>query len=263
MQPIFDCHAHIVDPSFDDDRQQIIERAQSHGVTGIITIGETYEDAVKNLKLSGQYECLFPCIGLYPTILDIEQAEQIVQLIRENHHLLAGVGEVGLDFWKVKEDADREMQRHIFGMMIDIAMEYDLPLNVHSRSAGRHTIDLLLSRGAKRVQMHAFDGRYGKAIPALEAGYFFSVPPSIIRSQQKQKLIKNLPLKSLLLETDSPVLGPVSRERNEPANILISLETIAEIRQVSEEDVATAIEDNFSRLYGERIDKINQARANK
>ena len=253
MTTQFDCHAHLVDPTFDDDRSEVIARAQNKGVKGIITVGETYDDALKNLKLTKQHECLFPCLGLYPTILDLDQAEQIVQLIRENHHLLAGVGEVGLDYWKVKEEEEREIQRHIFSMMIEIAMKYDLPLNVHSRSAGRHTIDLLLSKGAGRVQMHAFDGRYGRAMPAIDAGFFFSIPPSIDRSAQKQKLVKNLPLDSLLLESDSPVLGPVGNERNEPANIMVSLKAISEIKQLSEDEVANAINENFIRIYGDQM----------
>lgn len=261
MLPLFDCHAHICDDAFDRDRQHVIKRANAKGVKGIIVVGETHDDALKNLKLAQEYNCIYPCIGIYPTTIDVEHAEKVVQLIRDNHHLLAGIGEVGLDYWKVKDEGEREIQRHIFGMMIDIAIEFNLPLNVHSRSAGRHTIDLLLVKGAKRVQMHAFDGRFGRALPALEAGYFFSVPPSIVRSVQKQKLVKNLSLDSLLLESDSPVLGPTATERNEPVNILVSLKTIAAIRQIPEGEATIAINRNFLRLYGERVSNINRLRA--
>ncbi len=249
MTSLFDCHAHICDESFDADREEVIKRADAKGVSGIIAVGETYDDAVKNLKLAKQFDCIYPCLGVYPTRLDIDHAEKVVQLVRENHHILAGIGEVGLDYWKVKDESEREVQRHIFDMMIDLAIEFDLPLNVHSRSAGLPTIDLLLSKGARRVQMHAFDGRYGKAVPALEASYYFSIPPSVVRSPQKQKLVKNLPLESLLLESDSPVLGPTASERNEPSNISISLRAIAEIKQISEEELATAVSDNFRQLY--------------
>ncbi|MCK5008743.1 MAG: TatD family hydrolase, partial [Spirochaetales bacterium] len=121
---------------------------------------------------------------------------------------LAGIGEVGLDRWIVKEEADRSVQETIFRRYIDLAIELDVPLNVHSRSSGRQAIATLLDRGALRVQLHAFDGKASTAGPAVEAGYFFSVPPSILRSRQKQKLVRALPLGSLLLESDSPVLGP-------------------------------------------------------
>ena len=83
----------------------------------------------------------------------------------------------------VKGEEDREVQRDIFGQFADLARELDLPLNVHSRSAGRHAVSLLLERGARRVQLHAFDGKLSSALPAVEAGYFFSVPPSVVRSR--------------------------------------------------------------------------------
>ena len=151
------------------------------------------------------------------------------------------VGEVGLDFWVVKDAAQRQLQRRIFTGFIDLALELDLPLNVHSRSAGRHAVELLMARGARRVQMHAFDGKITAARPALEAGYFFSIPPSIVRSRQKQKLVRHLPLEALLVETDCPVLGPDPQVRNEPANLTIAIAAIAEIKQVPNEQVVASV----------------------
>jgi TatD DNase family protein len=111
-------------------------------------------------------------------------------------------------------------------------------------------IEALLTEGAKRVQLHAYGGKASSALPALDAGYFFSIPTSIVRSRQKQKLVKRLPLSCLLLETDSPVLGPEPGKRNEPANLLVALRTIAELKEVSEEEVVEAVAENFQRLYG-------------
>jgi TatD DNase family protein len=127
---------------------------------------------------------------------------------------------------------------------------------VHSRSAGRHAIALLTECGATRVQLHAFDGKYSAALPAAEAGYFFSIPPSVVRSRQKQKLVKRLPLACLLVETDSPVLGPTPDERNEPANIRISIKAIAEIKGVHEDQVIEAVNENTRKLYGDSILKV-------
>jgi TatD DNase family protein len=98
--------------------------------------------------------------------------------------------------------------------------------------------------------MHAFDGKAGSAAPAVEAGYFFSVPPSVTRSRQKQKLVKQLPLSCLLLETDAPVLGPSPEERNEPGNLTVSLQVVAEIKDVPQEQVREAVVENTARLYG-------------
>jgi TatD DNase family protein len=134
-------------------------------------------------------------------------------------------------------------------MFVDLSLELDLPLNVHSRSAGRHVIDILLARGAKRVQLHAFDGKFGTALAAVEAGYFFSIPPSVARSRQKQKLVRNLPLSCLMVESDSPVLGPEAGERNEPANSRIAIETIAHLKGETVQTVAEEMYNNSCRLY--------------
>jgi TatD DNase family protein len=103
------------------------------------------------------------------------------------------------------------------------------------------------------VQLHAFDGRSSAAQPAVEAGFFFSIPPSIARSGQKQKLVRQLPLSCLLAETDSPVLGPFAQERNEPANAVLSIQWIAAIKGISEQQVAEAVSENTRRLYGELV----------
>ena len=167
------------------------------------------------------------------------------------------IGEVGLDFWVVKEEPHRELQKEILKGFISLARELDLPLNIHSRSAGRHAVALLLEYGASRVQMHAFDGKASAALPAVEAGFFFSIPPSVVRSRQKQKLVKNLPLSCLLVETDSPVLGPDPKQRNEPANVTISIKAIAELKGLVEEKVKDAVRENTVRLYGNFVNDDN------
>jgi len=247
---LVDTHAHLCDTSFDGDLTAVLDRASAAGVSSIIAVGETLEDGEKNLAMAREYAQVQPAAGLYPTHLDPSAAQEVITFIeRERDHLVA-IGEVGLDFWAVKEEREREVQREIFAMFIEMGKKRDLPLNVHSRSAGRHTIKLLLEKGATKVQLHAFDGKASTALPAVEAGYFFSIPPSIVRSRQKQKLVKNLPLSCLLLETDSPVLGPTPGERNEPANALVSLRAISEIKKLPQEAVMEAVLENTRRLYG-------------
>jgi TatD DNase family protein len=108
----------------------------------------------------------------------------------------------------------------------------------------------LLQRGARRVQLHAFDGKTSAALPAVEAGFFFSIPPSVTRSRQKQKLVRGLPLDCLLLETDSPVLGPDPAVRNEPASAATSARVIAEIKGIRLESVLEQTLENTLTLYG-------------
>jgi TatD DNase family protein len=248
---LIDCHAHLGDPVFDTDRHDVLRRARAAGVAGVVTVGETFEDAERNLRLADVHPEILPAAGLYPTHLDLDEAERIASLIRDRRERWVAIGEVGLDHWKVQESPDREKQREIFARFVRLSLELDLPLNVHSRSAGRHAIAVLLEEGARRAQLHAFDGKPASAMPAVEAGYSFSIPPSIVRSRQKQKLVRRLPLSCLLLETDSPVLGAVPGERNEPAHVRISLKAIAELKGLSEDEVAEAVTVNARRLFGD------------
>ena len=251
--PLVDCHAHLVDPLFDADRDEVLRRARDAGVVATIAVGETLEDATRNLELAERHAEILPAAGLYPTHLDRFQAERMERLIRDNRRRLVAIGEVGLDHWKVREAPEREIQREIFTRFIRLSNELDLPLNVHSRSAGRHVVALLLDEGARRVQLHAFDGKPSSALPAVEAGFFFSIPASVVRSRQKQKLVRRLPLTCLLLETDSPVLSPEPGQRNEPANVRLALEAVANLKGLSEDEVAETVAANARRLFGERL----------
>ena len=191
--PIFDTHAHLCDSSFDADRDAVVKRAQEAGVDSILIVGENLEDGQRNVELAAAYGCLKVAVGLYPEYADVGEAEKIVTFIRNNAEHLTAIGEVGLDFWIAKEEPERDLQREVFQRFILLANEIDLPLNIHSRSAGRHAVAMLIENNAKRVQLHAFDGKASAALPAVEAGCYFSVPPSVVRSRQKQKLLKHLP----------------------------------------------------------------------
>jgi TatD DNase family protein len=247
---MIDTHAHLCDSAFAHDLPAVLRRAREAGVRRVIAVGESLADAKVNIELAAAHpDIVAPAAGLFPTRLDRGEADELCVWIRRHRAKLAAVGEVGLDHWKVQEEGERELQREIFARFIRLALELDLPLNVHSRSAGRATIEFLLDQGARRVQMHAFDGRAASALPGVEAGYYFSVPPSVLRSPQKQKLVRRLPLSSLLLETDSPVLGAEPGVRNEPAQAARSLTAIADLRQIPVQEVQEAIVINERALY--------------
>ena len=245
----FDAHAHMVAQEFRADRAEVLQRAERQGLLGIISVVETLEEARENLSLARQFSILKPAAGLFPTILALEQATAMISFIRENRDQIVAIGEVGLDYWKVQDPLHRQTQRQIFSQFISLPLELDLPLNVHSRSAGLEAIRFLKEQGARHVLMHAFDGKASSALEGVAAGFFFSIPPSIIRSPQKQKLVRRLPLDNLLLETDSPVLGPDPKVRNEPGNISIACQFIAEIKGISPPEVARITTENAQCLF--------------
>ncbi len=253
MLEFIDTHAHLHDPAFLPDLPDVLARATAAGVRTVILMGEVLAHAQKNISLAENYPMLRAGAGLYPDCLDMEAAEILIAFIRDHQNEIVAIGEVGLDYWIIKTDSQRAVQGEIFKRFIELSLELNLPINVHSRSAGRQAVSLLLAGGAKKVQLHAFDGRAMAALEAVEAGYYFSVPPSVVRSRQKQKLVGHLPLSCLLLETDSPVLGPVGGQRNEPAHIRIAAEEVARIKNLPLKAVVEQVWQNTLQLYGDRV----------
>ncbi len=246
---MIDTHCHLLDADFASDLDVVVDRARAAGVGHAIVMGENADDNRRILDADDRDGFILRAAGHYPSDPDVERAERTIAFIREHRDALTAIGEVGIDHRITEDPAEIEAQHEIFRRMAELSAELDLPLSVHSRSAGRHAIALLLDSPARRVVLHAFDGKYGSAIPAVEAGYCFSVPPSIVRSRQKQKLVKNLPLSCLLLESDAPVLGPEPNVRNEPCTIPRSAEAVAELHGVPVWEVIEATTHNARELF--------------
>lgn len=245
----FDAHAHLAAAEFAEDLPAVLARAEAAGLCGILAVGETLEEAERILDLSRRYPLIRAAAGLYPTHLDPDAADAMVAFVRRHADRLVALGEVGLDHWAVQDEADWKIQEEILARFVALSKELDLPLNVHSRSAGRHTIAFLAAQGARRVLLHAFDGKASTAMEGVRAGYFFSIPPSVVRSAQKQKLVRALPLTCLLLETDAPVLGADPTVRNEPCNVVVAGEAVAKLKAVPVEEVARATMANVRCLF--------------
>jgi TatD DNase family protein len=259
---MIDCHAHLASAEFDRDRAAVRQRAAAAGVAAVLVVGEDAEDNARVLRVvaesgvGGSGTALLPCLGFHPDRFADDRPlplrahiDAAVAQIRAHASCLAAIGEVGLDYWYTKDPERRRAQCTRLEEMAALSRELRLPLNVHSRSAGHYAVDLLLAAGADRVLMHAFDGKATHAARAAEAGYLFSVPPSVVRSEQKQKLVRRLPLESLALESDSPVLGPDREARNEPANLAYARDFIAQAHGVSPERVDQITTANARRLF--------------
>jgi TatD DNase family protein len=252
--PLVDVHAHMYDKAFEQDLEEVLGRAEVRGIKAILAVSETLADAVQIQAMAERHGVIKPCAGLHPEIVNRDRAEEMLAFIRQHGDGLVAIGEVGLDYWQVKDPSKRDLQRLIFAQHISLAREIGLPLNVHSRSAGRHAIAWLKAHHAQRVLMHAFDGKVSAAKEGIDAGYYFSIPPSIVRSPQKQKLVRDLPLDRLLLESDAPVLGPSREERNEPQNVWVACAQIATIKALAAREVALITTENARRLFSRAFD---------
>ena len=247
---LVDVHCHL-ERGFIDELEGVLARARSAGVVAIVTSSLSIGDAKVSEELVSKYSgYIFRTVALDYSVLDFNMVEEMVRYIERNRETIIGIGEVGLDYYIFKSQEEREKQKKIFRYWIKYAKTLDYPLIIHSRSAGKYALEILFEERAERVIMHAFDGKAGHAKRGAERGYFFSIPPSIARSPQKQRMVKLLPLESLLLESDAPVLAPSRGERNEPKNIRVSLQWISKIKGVSEEKVADIIYSNTEYIYG-------------
>jgi len=269
-----DTHAHLSSEEFSEDLDVVLEHAASVGVRAIVVVSQSLADARRvceicrrGSSLTGMREtsapALLPAVGLHPVhVASLEDDEKLDmelrglrQLLEAERDQIVAIGEVGLDFsrWILpagREEEVRARQRRAFREQLSWATEMDLPVSVHSRSAGHHALTELETMKVSRACLHAFDGRAVYAeTAARKLGYFFSIPPSIVRSEQKQKLVSRVPLENLLLETDSPVLGPDVKTRNEPANVVRSLDMIAALRGVDREEIRQILWGNSLKAF--------------
>lgn len=260
MSGFVDCHCHLAAQDFQKDIDEVIEESKKTGILALVAVAEHAGEFERLIELSNKYSgFVLPCLGVHPVqgnppqeqrSATLEDLQNALPLIEKYKDCLLAIGEVGLDFTPriASTEAQKNEQKKVFIEQIEIAKQFDLPLNVHSRSAGRPTINLLKEQGAQKVLLHAFDGKPSVAMEGVKAGFYFSIPPSIIRSEQ-QKLVKQLPLEFICLETDSPALGPVKQVRNEPKNISVSCQYIAQIKGLSVENVMEATTQNAFKLF--------------
>ena len=244
-----DVHCHLTAREFEGKVGEIVEEAVRSSVRVIVTSGLGYEDGLRALEIS-DYEVVYPSIGIAPYELD--GYERVIELIEKERSRIVAIGEVGLDYWR-GDRSKWDMQRKVFEEFIELAKSLDLPLVIHSRSAGKYALEILFEKRAERVVMHAFDGKASHAAAAAEKGFMFSIPPSVARSAQKQKLVKRIPLENLLLESDSPVLSPIPGTINYPKNVRVSAEWISKLKRIPFEEVAEKTTHNAEEILGIRI----------
>lgn len=252
---MIDTHAHLTDPQFSTDLRDVIFRAQNVGVQHIICVSESLSDVRKVLQLCNEYESIIPAVGLHPEYITSLSEDQLYSELSEIKDLIdkqssiIAIGEVGLDFTPrvlslaPSAEKARHTQRQIFERFLEIAQRTGLPLTIHSRSAGHHALTQVCEANAKTpltAIMHAFDGRSIHAVNALKQmpeRLYFSIPPSVVRSSSLPKLVRQVPLERLLLESDAPALPAIARERNEPKEVVKAVEMIAALRSQRVDDI--------------------------
>ena len=250
--PMFDSHSHLDAAEFDADRDAVIARAQAAGVTQQLIPAVDCAGWPKLKSVCGQVPGLYPAYGLHPMFLDQHRPEHLDMLAdwieREKPN---AVGECGLDFFI--EGLDAQAQRFYFRRQLEIARDSGLPVIVHARRAVEEVIATLRKVGGLRGVVHSFSGSTEQARQLFELGFCLGIggPVTYDRAQRLRRIVAQMPLDHLLLETDSPDQpGATHRhQRNEPAHLAEVLETVAALRQCAPGDIAAATSGNAERLF--------------
>ncbi len=253
----FDSHAHLDDEKFNEDREELILEIKKAGITKFISAGYSLEGSIRAIELSKKYDFIYPTCGISPN--DIPQTEEelwkslakIEELIKENSKIVA-VGEIGLDYYWEKEN--KEMQKLAFIEQIKIANKYDLPIVIHTREAVMDTLEILKENPVnKKGMFHCCPLNRELVKEALKLEFYisFAGPITFKNSKNANEIIEMVPNDKMLIETDSPYLSPepLRGRRNDPRNVKYIAQKIADVKNMTIEEVAKQTYENAEKIY--------------
>ena len=245
MKPV-DAHCHLDFEKFDEDREEVIQRCKEE-LEFVVTVGCTPKRNQKTIELTEAFpDFLVPNLGLHPTYTDeFKNLDEVKKQIRDNNP--AAVGEIGLDHHHVTDESMRERQEEVFKELLNLAEELGKPVNVHSREAEQEVIDILKQYDLSDALIHCFNGTPEQAKEAAENGITIGVTTQVLYLERVQNIVRELNVNDIVLETDSPFL--YRGERNEPVNVVESAEKIAELKDVSIEEVVERTTENAQRIF--------------
>jgi TatD DNase family protein len=261
---LIDDHCHLMHKAY-SDLDKVIANAKKAGVKAIICSGVNPPTNREALEIAKKYPMIRVSLGIYPVDAlglppDVESGlsqhagpidlDSEFDFIKKNKDKIAAIGEVGLDYHWVKEAELQKKERENFARIIEFAEKLKKPMIVHTRKAEQDCIDMLTSSKLKNVVLHCFEGRKSLIKKAADAGFIFSVPTSIARSQHFQVLVEMAGINQLTTETDGPYLSPDGSFPNMPENVRTVIEKIAQIKKFEAEEVANNVWLNFQRIYG-------------
>ena len=249
---LIDTHCHLDFPEFDNDRDEVIQRAKNQGIDYIINIGSSLEGSRKSLELSRQYDFIYATVGCHPheaDRFDSELQSALEQLSKKDK--VVAIGEVGLDYYKNYSKV--ENQKALFISLVKLAKGSGLPLVIHNRQAQENTLKILKEAIPVKAVVHCFSGDENFLKECLGLGFFISFTCNITykKAENLRALVKITPLDRLLLETDAPFLPPEGfrGKRNEPLYVKYLAQELARIKEVSVEEVAQITTDNAKRFF--------------
>ena len=253
---LIDSHAHLDMEDYNNDIDEVLERALTGGISQIITIGIDIPSSQKALELAKRYPFIFSTVGFHPHNADDVNAVKIKDLIKlasESKKVVAW-GEIGLDFYRNYSHVKNQIA--IFELQMDTALELGLPVIIHDRDAHNKVLEIVRKRKNpdQKGVIHCFSGDYNLAMSFIDLGFHISIPGTVTykNALKQQEVAAKVPLERMLIETDAPFLAPlpVRGKRNEPSFIRHTAEKIAQLREMDVKELALKTSLNAKTLFG-------------
>lgn len=254
---IIDTHTHLYDLA---DPKAMLCQAALDGVTEVVALGVDLASNQAHVSLQqkqGEDEArMYLGLGMHPgNITDTAAVNDCLQFVRSHINLAVAIGETGLDFWYQwvrKDEGRKQQQRQSFALHLELAVQYSLPIVIHSRGAWQECLSMTRQAGIRRADFHWYSGPVEVLKDILDAGYYISVSPALEYSPEARRAAEYAPLDRLFIETDTPVaVRPAKGERrpSTPSDVWRTLELLCEIKKLNEREVLEAVNHNARSFF--------------
>lgn len=251
----FDSHCHLNDEILLPRIVDVINDAEVAGVLTMLVIGYDLPSSRKAVEIANRYPSVYAAVGFQPQNLEEvsdDALEEIKKLAKDP--MVVAIGEIGLDYHWYKDKEDHEKQKVWFIKQIELANELGLPISIHARDAIQDTYDVLKAHPCqKKGVLHCYSGSVEMLREFAKLGYYFGFdgPITYKNAKEPKECVKECPLDRILCETDSPYLPPTPHrgETNEPKYIPLIVQAMAELKNLTQEEMAKILFENFKRLF--------------
>ena len=251
---IFDTHAHYDDDAFDEDRDTLLGEIFSSGICCITDVGASVKSSKSAVAPSKKWPQIYAAVGVHPDST-ADMTEEDIETLRSlaQEKKVVAIGEIGLDYYW--DNSPREVQKKWFERQLELAREVDLPVIIHSREAAKDTMDIMreAAKAGNTGVIHCYSYAAPMAKEYISMGFFIGIGGVLTFKNARviKEVASEIPLSSIVLETDSPYLAPVPYrgKRNNSMYLKEVVKQLAQIKQVSEETVITTTLANAKRLY--------------
>lgn len=252
---LFDTHVHLNAEQYEDDLQEVINRALEKGVQNMVVVGFDEPTIKKAIQIAETYDFIYASVGWHP-VDAVDMTDEHLAWIEElaQHPKVVALGEMGLDYhW---DKSPKEVQKDVFRRQIRLARKVNLPIIIHNRDATEDVVTILKEEHVEEVGgiMHCFTGSIEVAKQCMDMNMYISFggPVTFKKAKKPKEVATELPLDKLLIETDCPYLTPhpFRGKRNEPGYVSYVAEQIAELKGITYEELADITTANAKKLFG-------------